>query len=437
MALLVDRLNPIGWVAGNLITADQINGIDQNPVTVADYVEAQRVDVTLYGALGDNATDDSAAIQAAALVADASGAELWFPPGVYLCNSVTWGDHSITGVPIQSHLRCNSTSNPIFNSTINHGVSATVSNSKRMSGLSLSFVSTSSTGELVGVHGTARVGFYDCDFDSQGSSGSGTGGVGLGDTSDSTRAVFHNCSFTLSGAADLAVGFVTGSTTYVSMTNCRVRLLSSARTASFALVNGTYIKASNCRFDLSGATASVSPIKIFGGSSNLEIAVSTTTVTEAASGSVQIYAQGAAGVVADSANIYPSTAALFSISPLDWNVCSRNRHLSTTQSGGGTLALNPLDYSSFCVHISDNTSFAISATSAPVGSTFDLLLWRNASPSGTITWSSSFGVFSTLQEGVSFPAVIPVNHVASAKFLRSDGPDGERWYLIGSGVTYT
>lgn len=43
-----------------------------------------------YGALGDGATNDSAAILAAMTAVDATkGGVVWFPPGVYMCNNIT------------------------------------------------------------------------------------------------------------------------------------------------------------------------------------------------------------------------------------------------------------------------------------------------------------------------------------------------------------
>jgi len=65
--------------------------------TTPPVIQSNAINVTAYGAIGNGATDDTAAIQAAANAAAAGGLQLFFPPGVYnvssalqMASNATW-----------------------------------------------------------------------------------------------------------------------------------------------------------------------------------------------------------------------------------------------------------------------------------------------------------------------------------------------------------
>lgn len=71
----------INFSAGTVVTSDWLNSVDAN---VFDYT----INVKNYGAVGDGATDDTAAINAAiAFAATKSTKTLYFPMGIYLISS--------------------------------------------------------------------------------------------------------------------------------------------------------------------------------------------------------------------------------------------------------------------------------------------------------------------------------------------------------------
>jgi hypothetical protein len=64
------------------------------------------LNVRTFGAKGDDATDDTAAIQAAIDAAAQTGEAVWFPPGVYRCGMLQAHDHTVLcGTPTWTYRR--------------------------------------------------------------------------------------------------------------------------------------------------------------------------------------------------------------------------------------------------------------------------------------------------------------------------------------------
>lgn len=78
-----------GWSYDNVLRASEVNNLANALLDVRTALRT-RVDVTNYGATGDGATDDTAAIQAALDAAHAAGGGVvYFPPGTYIIAPTT------------------------------------------------------------------------------------------------------------------------------------------------------------------------------------------------------------------------------------------------------------------------------------------------------------------------------------------------------------
>lgn len=441
MSLLISRANAGGWSAGELLTPVQINTIDQNSVDVADYVEGLFHDVTLYGAAGNGTADDTTPITNALNDANTSGAPVYFPPGIYACSNLPLPTRPVLiGEIGQSTLLCNHATNPIISGSANDGAASIARPSGRIAGLAFQFGSFSNTvGRLLDIGGNKRVLFESCYFDDTLSSASGTGGlVRLGSTGATTRAQFKNCYFEISGNGnEQAVGYLDG-TTYIDMIGCTLNLLSVARSGTVPLVQGSRISANGCRFDIESATGSPSAL-LMSALINGSMRITGSHITDIGGGTPVVFGTTAGNVqVFESANRFPANATLFS-SSIDVATGSSigslpTRHLATTQSGGGTLSMNPRIYSSAYVNITDNTGFTIALTDGWLGSTFDLVLHNSTGSPTSITWGSSFGDFSTVSAGTAPPGSISTGRYITSRFIYSDGPDGDAWYPLGSAL---
>lgn len=444
MSQLISRANSVGWVAGNLLTASQVNTMDQNSVDVADYLEGLMHDVTLYGATGDGVTDDSTAIADALTAADADDAPVYFPPGAYACNNLTWPvGVALLGQVGRSFLINNHASNPIISVANGDGA---VYPSHYCHGLEFSFGVTNTGGKLVSYGLAHRAVFSQCYFNgTDANPGSGAGLVDLGSAGWTTFVTFSDCAFRINSDEDTnskAVGYADG-TVYVNLRDCRISLVSSARAATNALVEASHVLVDGCHFILSSATAASTVLRMIRPKSGGSAKVTGTHFTDPASGIVHMFGPLESNVeLRESGNRLPSTGLVASsfASTLPFQSSTREgRHQALSQSGGGSLSLDTSNYSRFTVTIEDATSFTIAPAAGQVGMTFDLILYNNAGTnSGTISYENTLvGGFGTVGTGAAPSSVMSNQRYETMRFMWANATDGARWYLMGSALGNT
>lgn len=404
-------------------------------------LRAYGISVMEHGALGNAVADDSAAIQAAIDAAAAASVPVIVPPGIYLCNNLSRPPQvSIIGHPTQSVLSCNHATNPVMSGTFDDGTATSIWLSSVIYGIHFSFSTANSVGNLLTIGGHTRTLLEACRIN-QASSGASAkvGAINLGSSGDVTDLYICNCAFNIVGEIyEQGVSRVDG-TTNVWLSQCKVRPTASARQQSFAFFEGSNVRMTDCLVDLSAATSAGGTSMRIMQSPAGSLFAGGCTFTAPAGGTAQVF-HAASGVdVREAPNIYGAGVEIMVPTTVQSSaVASRADRMSeVTQSGGGTLTLQTHNYGCFFVSLADALAFNLSAAAGTPGQQFDLIMHNpTGSSSGTITYvTSAFGGFSSVSGAGEGPAVsVSTGRFASCRFRWSNGPDGYRWYPVGSAI---
>lgn len=205
-----------------------------------------------YGAVGDNVSNDAAAIGAAITAAATNGGIVFFPPGTYRCTT------SLTLSPKVSMLGCGPNASII---TMDHATndflivtgSPTV-NYQTVEGLKF-VVSQANSGKLVTVGTSTLLAMRNCYVGGANVNGYVVYGVAMG---GSSAFVAKDCTFAPAGASKTALLMNTG---VVTLNNCVCKTPASYTPAvgSYGTVGGfifaTSFTITNCTFDNTASAA--------------------------------------------------------------------------------------------------------------------------------------------------------------------------------------
>lgn len=162
-----------------------------NDVNGSIYDEVVDVKNSAYGAIGDGATNDTAAIAAAIAALPATGGVVSFPPGTYITDEIQFPDYPkhvwfVGASPHAVTLQALSTNKPIFKGVAN--LVATVGTARNLvQGMTLKAHASGSTGPAVDMRKMDHTRFHEIGFELN-----GTGKWTYGFLMDATNACYNN-----------------------------------------------------------------------------------------------------------------------------------------------------------------------------------------------------------------------------------------------------
>ena len=356
------------------------------PVWLAEFSGLfYNVKSTAYGALGDAATDDTSAIQAAIDAASAAGGGIvFFPYGTYIITSAL-----TLATDVQLWGTGGANSSIIM---IDHASNAAVDGSAGISGVGIQdlsfYANQSNTGDLLTLNG-GQIYIARCNF------GDGTNVLGNHIVAQGVDINIIHCFFTVSTTT--ASPAISGDgTEHIRVTNCEFYM--GANAASIGqIVDSFSLQMTGCRFRNTGiSSGTVSCVRVDGDST-----ITNNIFTDGSGGTETITAIEttlSTGIMVESGNQFGATAVI----PYDIDnsgdeqlviLGSRTHGISSqTITGAGTTTLDADQFQAHHLHhTTGGTTQTIDAsTEVPLAHDLTIHYWNDTVSTVTITWGTSF-----------------------------------------------